>query len=350
MQIGTARAAAADWVRREGSRRPGYHGAFFSGSTVGLPDDAELDAGSDVDVVVLSTGTPPPLKVGKFEHRGVLLEVSDFPWSRFASASEVLASYHLAGSFRTDTVIDDPTGDLRALQVEVARSFADEGWVRRRCMEAQRRVEEGMRSIDFTEPWHDQVTAWLFPGGVTTHVLLVAALRNPTVRLRYLRAREVLERYGHPGIHDQLLRLLGSEELTAARAGHHLDNLERAFDTAASVARTPFFFSSDITPPARRIAIDAGRELALRGFQRETVFWTVATFARCQAVLAADAPRSVQRVHRSAFDELLADLGITSSADLRERAEAVLDFAPTVWATAESVIAANPGIRHRETV
>jgi hypothetical protein len=29
------------------------------------------------------------------------------------------------------------------------------------------------------------LNAWLFPTGVTCHVLLVAALRNPTVRLRY---------------------------------------------------------------------------------------------------------------------------------------------------------------------
>ncbi|MFK4066636.1 hypothetical protein [Streptomyces sp. NPDC029674] len=36
------------------------------------------------------------------------------------------------------------------------------------------------------------MAAWLFPTGVTCHVLLAAALRNPTVRLRYPAACEAL--------------------------------------------------------------------------------------------------------------------------------------------------------------
>ena len=35
-------------------------------------------------------------------------------------------------------------------------------------------------------PWPGQVLAWLFACGVTCHVLLVAGLRNPTVRTRYV--------------------------------------------------------------------------------------------------------------------------------------------------------------------
>jgi hypothetical protein len=53
------------------------------------------------------------------------------------------------------------------------------------------------------------VTAWLFPTGVTTHVLLTADLRNLTVRLRYPAVRELLVAYGQPEFYEELLALLG---------------------------------------------------------------------------------------------------------------------------------------------
>jgi hypothetical protein len=35
--VGLAREVAVDWVDRDGSRQAGFRGAYFSGSTVGLP-------------------------------------------------------------------------------------------------------------------------------------------------------------------------------------------------------------------------------------------------------------------------------------------------------------------------
>ncbi|MFJ7493799.1 hypothetical protein ACIQZB_21695 [Streptomyces sp. NPDC097727] len=42
MRVGTARAAAVRWVDEHARSGSGFCGAYFSGSTVGLPDDAEL--------------------------------------------------------------------------------------------------------------------------------------------------------------------------------------------------------------------------------------------------------------------------------------------------------------------
>src|SRR5207248_11372551 len=123
MRVGAAREAAVDWVLRHARRQDGFRGAFFSGSTVGLPADAEVPTGSDVDVVVVTSQAEPTLKRGKFVHRGTLLEVTYLPWRRIASAYDVLTSYHLAGSFRVDTIIVDPTGDVRRLQATVSRLF-----------------------------------------------------------------------------------------------------------------------------------------------------------------------------------------------------------------------------------
>ncbi|WP_319461322.1 hypothetical protein [Micromonospora sp. RTP1Z1] len=64
---------AVDWVRAQMRRDPAVQGGFFSGSTVALPDEAVLSASSDVDVLLVRD--EPGVKLGKFRHRGVLLEV-----------------------------------------------------------------------------------------------------------------------------------------------------------------------------------------------------------------------------------------------------------------------------------
>ncbi|MBB4928631.1 hypothetical protein [Kitasatospora kifunensis] len=343
MDINTARNAAADWVKREGRRYDGYRGAYFSGSTVALAPGAVLPVGTDVDIMLVTDKPLEGLKLGKFEHQGALLEVTHLSWDQIWPAPSALANYHLAGGLSRDTVIDDPTGELRELQAEVARSFADEAWVRRRCESVRQKIETALSSLDTSAPWHDQVTSWLFPTGVTTHLLLVAALRNPTVRLRYLRAREVLADYSLTDRYPGLLRMTGCQNLTAERVEHHVDALARTFDEATALAQTPFFFSSDISPAARPIAIDASYELARRGDHREAVFWITATFARCHKILATDAP---DREHalRPAFADLLADLGITSTSDLRAQTKETVAALPALWHTAEQIIAANPGI------
>ncbi|WP_077063075.1 hypothetical protein [Streptomyces sp. MP131-18] len=343
MDANEARAAAADWVARHGRGLPGFHGAYFSGSTIALAPDDPVPPGSDVDIVLVVDDQDPGPKPGKFLYRGALLEVTLLPAELLASAEDVLSQHHLAPSLRTDTLIADPTGRLRALHEEVARRFAEPHWVRRRCASALRLVENGLGGLDTTAPWPQAVTAWLFPTGVTTQVLLVAGLRNPTVRLRYAAVRELLAEHGLLDRHEELLALLGSAALTAGRAEHHLHALARTFDATAAVARTPFFFSSDITPAARPISIDAILGLIRAGLHREVAFWIAATFARCHTILDADAPEALRRDHAGPFADFLADLGITSAADLASRAKDVLAYLPVLTETTEAVLHATVG-------
>ncbi|MFC5651945.1 hypothetical protein ACFPYJ_23060 [Paenibacillus solisilvae] len=344
MKVGSARSAAAEWVTHHASREAGFQGAYFSGSTIGLPDDAEMSAASDIDVVIVIADDEPPLKLGKFIYRDTLVEATYLSMSQLASVEEVLTSYHLAGSFRVNTIIADPTGYLQSLQTQVARQFADLEWVRRRCENVRLKIENGLRAIDTSAPLHDLVNSWLFPTGVTTHVLLVAALRNPTVRLRYLAARDVLKEYGHDALYLDLLKLLGCANLNPQRVEYHLNALSRTFDAAAAAAKTPFFFSTDITAAARPVAIDGSRDLIQSGCHREAIFWIIATFARCHKILAADAPADLQHSLTPAFEEAIADLGITSADTLTHRAEEVIQFLPRLWETTESILFSNPSI------
>lgn len=347
MNIGNARAAARAWVFEHARNEAGYRGAWFSGSTVQMPDDAALPAASDVDVMVALDVEEVAPKPGKFIYEGALLEITFLPFASISSAASVLSSYHLAGSFRIDTIIDDPSGFLHSLQKQVAESFSEEAWVRIRCDEAFARVENGMSALDFLAPVQDRINNWLFPTGVSTHVLLVAALRNPTIRLRYLAVREVMRQYHLEDRYEELLQLSGWESWTPRRVGKHLKNLERTFDEAVRHQGTLFLFRSDITETARAIIIDGSRDLIGAGNHREAAFWMVATYARCHKILAADAPEKVQRELMPAFESILSDMGVLTEEALRKRAQAITRYLPRLRDSMERILADNHEIDRR---
>jgi hypothetical protein len=188
MRVREAKSAARNWVIEEASGMLGFQGAYFAGSANELVEDALVPPSSDLDLNVVFTGGIGPTRRGKFVHRGMLLDVTCLSLAELGSPEQILGHYHLAGGFRTRSIILDPSGHLTALQAAVSRDFARREWVRRRCGHARSRILEQLDALSAAGPFHDQVVGWLFPTGVTTHVLLVAGLQNPTVRRRYVAA------------------------------------------------------------------------------------------------------------------------------------------------------------------
>src|SRR5580704_8766565 len=195
------------------------------------------------------------LRSGKFRYHEVLLEASYLTNDQHRSSDLVLSDYHLAPSFRTASILLDPSGHLTALRAIVSRDYAKRQWVRRRCANARDRVLGHLRSIQEGIPLHDLVIACLFGAGITSHVLLVAGLRNPTVRARYVAVRELLADYGDVEFYETLLELLGTTRIRRGRVGQHLATLADVFDTATKAIKTPFPFASDLSDIARPIAI-----------------------------------------------------------------------------------------------
>ncbi|WP_336205363.1 hypothetical protein [Nonomuraea sp. LPB2021202275-12-8] len=336
MLIEQARQVARRWAREEGARLPGFAGAFLTGSALWARPGSALPPSSDVDVMLVldDLRVVPP---GKFRYGGVLLEVSLLSWEALGPpadpAGTVLGHYHLAGAFHRDGVLADPSGRLTAIQRAVSHRFAERHWVLARCAHAAETVRDRIAGMDEPASLPDQVTAWLFGTGVTAHVLLVAGLRNPTVRRRYEAVGELLAERGLPGHHEHLLDLLGCADLGPARVRHHLRELERVFDVAKDVPAPSYRFASDISGPAKPVAIGGGHELVDRGLHREAVFWLVATYARCLAKLASAGMAASDDGLRS----VLADLGAETSADRRRRGDRVLAALPGLLHTAESL-------------
>jgi hypothetical protein len=334
VRVDEARARAGDWVRGQVHWPRPFVGAFFTGSTVDADPADEVAATSDVDVAVVLEGEAPG-KPGKLVHDGALLEVTYLPWSALADAAVVARTFYLAPSFARDTVIADPEGRLRALREAVAPVFARPDVVRDRWHSVLARMNA------VPEPggsWADAVTRWLFPLSLSTNVVLVAALANPTVRLRYQRARATLEACGLADRYPPLLAELGCAEATPALVGRHLATMTAAFDDAAAGPPAPFFFAADLTPAARPVAVDGASELVAAGDHREAVFWLVATFARCVQTLDAVGAANAAR-HAEAFAAAVADLlDLRTPGDLARRRAAVLAAEPGLEATAEEVL------------
>lgn len=344
--IGQAKEIARRWVLSVVCHSPEFQGAFLHGSINTHPDVALLPPASDVDLIVVRSDTELPPNPGKLLYEGVLLDVSYLPADHVQSAETILAISHLAGSLRGASVLADPTGWLTQIQETVASEFAKPEWVLRRCGHARSKILAYLDSIEPMRPFHENVTSWLFGTGVTTHVLLVAGLRNPTVRSRYVAVHNLLAEYGRLDIHEELLELLGSAHLSRPQVEHHLATMTDAFDIAKSVIKTPVFFASDLSDVARPIAVDGTRDLIERGYHREAMFWIAATYSRCQHVFAVDAPPESRNRFEPAYRAMLSDLGITSTEDMLARSNEVRAYLPRLMTIADEIIAANPSIGH----
>ncbi len=341
MLVDDGRSAARSWVAGHAAARPDFRGAFFTGSAAAAPATAELARTSDVDVTVVLAAADVPPKPGKLRSGGALLDVTYLSLHALADPDEVAGNYYLAPSFRTDQVIADPTGQLGILRERIAATFDASEQVLRRCANVFGMLQSRLHELDAAAPWHELITAWMFPTSLTTQVVLTAARRPPTVRRRYLDAREVLTRHGDPETYQALLWQLGCADCDRGTVQRHLETLAGSFDDAAAVARTPFFFSSDITAEARAVSIDGSQELIDAGNHREAVFWIVATFARCQQILVADASADVRERGAARFGAAVRDLlGLGAPGDLRARRDQLNSFLPALQHTAEKLVAA----------
>lgn len=343
MRADRAREIASDWVATHAARLPGYGGALWHGSILTLPDGAVLEPSSDLDIVVVVDDPSAQPALGKIVRDGVLLDVSFVGWDEIRDPDALLANHSLAPTFRAPKLLADPTGALAEIAAAVGAGFATRAAVERRCASAMDRLRRNLGSLRLDRPFHDNVMAWVFGTGITTHVLLVAGLRNPTVRKRYLAARQLLDDAGMPEAYPWLLELLGCRDWTPGMAAGHLDALADAFDAAGNAIRTPVFFANDLSQAARPIAIGGSRELIEAGDHREAVFWIVATWARCMTVFHNDAPALASRFGPG-FRAALADLGIDDLDDLRRQAGEVIAGLPRLEGIAAAVMDLTPEV------
>jgi hypothetical protein len=324
------------------ARTTGFVGAFIAGSATQMSDASLLPPSSDVDVFVV-LADPPPIKMGKFVYRGALLEVSYLDAAHLRHPDQLLGQ-ETAGSFEAAEIVADPTGHLASLQTQLTQDYPRRCWVQKRCANLRDRVNARIRLPNPDTPWHDQITSWSFGTSLMTYILLMAGLKLPTVRKRYLAARHLLQAYGRLDLYEALLETAGFAHIDARRTKDHLKSTAAALDSAKKLIQTPYRFASDISDTGRRIAIDGSQELIAAGNHREALFYLLATYSRCRHIFHTDAPEALQD-HDPGYQAMLTDLGVASSLDLQQRCRAAREFLPQIWIAAEKIMASNKDIK-----
>jgi hypothetical protein len=133
MRVGGAKQVAGRWVAEVAAELPGFQGAFFHGSINWMAEDDPFPATSDVDVGVVFADSGVLPKLGKLRREGVLVEGAAIARERLATAELLLGDNSLGHSFRTNSVIADPTGHLARVQREVGLHFGERRWILARC-------------------------------------------------------------------------------------------------------------------------------------------------------------------------------------------------------------------------
>jgi hypothetical protein len=240
----------------------------------------------------------------------------------------------------------------------VEREYARREWVRRRCEHARQTLEgslnwpgtsaanpaQALATASSAAATHDQVLAWLLPIIFTTPMVLVADLQNPTHRRGLANMGQVLTRYGHPALHERVLRILGSQAMTRELVEVLAAACAEVFDVAQAVRTTPFLLGSNISDFARPIAIGGAQELIEDGYHREALPWIIFVHTLCQKVLQNDASDEVRNRFAPAYQRLLMELGMPTYRALSERTEQLRCLLPDLWNATEEIIATNPAI------
>ena len=335
-----ARLAASDWLQSIGVGLPGFAGGWLAGSVAWLPDDDIVPPWSDVDVMVVLRQEPPP-KIGKLRHGGVLLEIS-FIAQDDVTLAALNTNYRVSCSFVQGMLLADPSGDLGRVLELLRTSFWTRDSVFDRIAQAHRATEAGLQPSSTTDQRSGAWQAmWVFPAGLPTHLVLLGAGENPTVRRRYEKVQPIFASADRLDLYEDLLAATGYGAFSPTDVIVHWEATRRLFDLAAphSAAASPFF-ASDISAVARPISIDGTRDSIERGFHRETLFWLVATQARSLAILEEVAPTLITEPAMNGFRDLVNDIGIGTTLERISRARAIHDLLPAIQAFSIELTAA----------
>ncbi len=134
MKVGEAREIGREWVREHLHEMPELWGVMFNGSTVWMPEDAELGPYSDVDIAqIQKNDSDKGMRVRKILYRGVVLETGTCSGSfletagRLPSRTSLCRSVysevpdHLRSAGEAGGGPEGSGGELREARVGVAK-------------------------------------------------------------------------------------------------------------------------------------------------------------------------------------------------------------------------------------
>lgn len=344
MNVREARSIARQWVADQVADAPGeLLGAFTWGSINWMAEEARLPASADVDIaVVVRELDPGRHRVAKRPYRGLAVEPCYVPRQRFASAEAVLGDYALAPNLVHGQVLLDPECLLERLRASVAPEYPRRQWIRRRCRQKR---DEGVQFAG----WGEASDSFLFAAAVAfqavhqlAQMVLIADLRNPTVKKALLAAREVLSAYGLERGHQELLALAGAADLGRDALLAAAGRCRRALDLACRWKRTPFGPDNHVNEHARAtLEVDVPACVAA-GTGRELAAWVGFLHSISMMALRNDAPAEVEAGAWYGYLDDMATLGVATMEEARARVAACRRAFDRFTAVCDGIVDRNP--------
>lgn len=326
----------APWLENFLRENPFIRGAYLAGSVAELHPDDEIGSCSDIDIM-MPIDSPARDKPGKIPYNSFIIEGTFIPWGELRDPERSMANYHVAHGLHHNLVLADQTGELTALCEYIAAEFPKPERIRARVDNVITKIESNLNGFRTDVPVERQCMGLLFTAGILTHAVLVAAMRNPTVRMRYRAVRDVLIPAGRSAEYEELMRVAGFADFTAEEAETYLADMASLFDAVEPLRRTRFPFTSDLCAEMRPTAVDDLSTMIRSGSHRETLFWLCATYTRLMQQAAYDAPE-LYNEEMPSFLRLMKRVGLgTPEARLR-RAEAIRAALPGIRALCEQII------------
>jgi len=335
MQAKDLAAYLAPWLEEFIAAHPFVTGAYLAGSAAEKAPEDEIAGCSDIDVMLTIEGEARP-KPGKIPHGGFVIEGTYIPWAQIADPEAALADYHIAHGLFRSRILCDADGRLTALCEKVRAEFSKPDRILQRVDGVIAKIENGLNGFDPQLPLHNRFMGLAFSAGIMAHAVLVAAQKNPTVRMRYRAAHEILA----PEMQEFLLKTAGFADITPDEARIYALKMGELFDLVSPRCKTVYPFTGDLQPEMKKSAVDDALALIDQGLHRETMFWTCATFCRLMMQAAADAPQ-IHAQWTSAFEALSRRIGICTPEQQSARIALIRAALPGLRRLSESIIAEN---------
>jgi hypothetical protein len=354
VDVRQVRNVTGEWLCRNISQYPGLRAAHFVGSISTMPDEADFPSYKDVDVhLILDDDSPglekrgPFLNVLETEYRGLIIEGGYKPFSEYETPETVLPNPEIAHHLTVDSLLYDPDGWLRRLQMPIREGYARRKWVLARVDYERRGLQQWQGLRRFAEAMDssgaEQVLMLGYHFTFLSALLCVSTLRAPTSAF-YRCMREILGENHRLDLYEQVSSILSRRKIPANEFDRLLQEGAEAFDLAVRVRRSPHPFQHKLNPHQRAYFVDKCRSLLEAGFVEDAAGWLLAFYLASVTVILADGPEDVKSEFAARRDQLLKMLEMDTPEALDERFQLITRLDEQFFALAHELIQNNPDI------
>ncbi len=322
MKVGEAREIGREWVREHLHEMPELWGVMFNGSTVWMPEDAELGPYSDVDIAhIQKNDSDKGMRVRKIPYQGVVLETGTCSGSFLETPEAALTDFLVSISLLGPSIIYDPLGKLAEVQKVVVESYAKPEWAWRRCQKLATEIRT-THIPWLTSPEHpeDRVIALAWVVAEPQFIPLIACVKPLTTRKIGVLFTEMMSTLGRQDLGELRFELLGSARMSKSEVEALLSEATPAYDRAVAVWRTPTLCDNDLWSVARTHVIGGARDMIDRGYHREAIFWISYLYWLAHSALRTDAREEYEAVYRKPYERFTESIGIGSAKAVEEKA------------------------------